>query len=84
MNSLLDKIEVSDLPEHLQPMAEAIGLSAVKALIVKCSGSTFYIPKAIKSSYNAKYIKDNFRGDNYQELSDHLGITVRSVYRSLK
>ena len=77
-------MEISDLPESLQPIAEAIGISAIKTLVVKCPGAVIYIPKSLNSSYNANYIKENFNGENYQELSDHLGITVRSVYRTLK
>jgi len=75
---------VSDFPNHLQTVVEAIGIAAVKTLIVKCPGQTIYIPKTINSSYNARYIKENFNGENYKEIADHLGITERSVYRCLK
>lgn len=84
MTALLDKIELNDLPEHLKPIANAIGIGAVKALIVKCPGQTIYIPKSLTASYNKKYVNDNFSGDNYESLAKHLGITKRSVYRILK
>ncbi len=84
MNAILDKMTINDLPDHLRPVAQAIGISAVKTLIVKLPGSVIYIPKTLNSSYNAKYIADHFNGENYQDIADHLGITVRSVYRSLQ
>jgi len=77
-------MEIEDFPESLRPIAEAIGIAAVKTLVIKCPGKVFYIPKTLNSSYNANYIKENFVGDNYAEIADHLGITIRSVYRSLK
>jgi len=77
-------MEINDLPESLRPIAKALGIAAVKTLIVKCPGKTFYIPKSLNSSYNHNYIKENFTGDNYADLAEHLGITTRSVYRCLK
>ncbi len=83
MTALLDKLEIKDLPEGLQEIARAIGISNVKTLMVKCPGSTIYIPKTLNSSYHHKYINEHFTGDNYAALASHLGITVRSVYRLL-
>ena len=84
MSAILDKLEVEDLPQGLQQVAEIIGVSKTKELIVKLAGSVVYFPKTLNSNYHKKYIKDNFNGGNHKQLADHLGLTTRSVYRLLK
>jgi len=84
LSALLDDIQIHDLPENLQKVAEVIGISNIKALIVKLPGIKVYIPKSISSSYNSKYINEHFTGDNYEAIADHLGLTIRSVRRAIK
>ncbi len=85
MNAILDRIEVKDLPSQaLKDVAEVIGISKLKELIVRCPGAKIYIPKSIRTISNKKYAYENFNGENYQEIAVHLGITKRSVYRILK
>lgn len=85
MNAILDDIKVEDLPSKaLQEVADVIGISMLKELIVKCPGTKLYIPKSVKTITNRKYCQDNFTGDNHAELAKHLDITKRSVYRLLK
>lgn len=84
MSDLLN-IEIDDLPTPaLRDAARAIGLPAVKTLMVKCAGEKIYIPKTLNSSYNKKFVKENFTGDNYHELAERLGVTVRTIYRLAK
>lgn len=83
MNAILDKITLDDLPPNLKQIADVVGISVIKELIVKCPGVQVYIPNSIRTFVNKKYVRDNFTGANYGEISDHLGITVRSVRRLL-
>ena len=82
MNAILDKVNVSDLPSaELKEVAQVIGISKLKELIIKCPGMKLYIPKSIKIVSNKRYVDEHFNGGNYKEIAEHLGITVRSVYR---
>jgi len=85
MRSILDKIEIDDLPnQSLKDLSKVIGISKLKELIVKIPGAKIYIPNSVKSISNKKYATEHFNGENHQEIADHLGITKRSVYRLLK
>jgi len=84
VNAILDPIEIEDLPgEGLRQIARIIGIDKVKELIVKCPGQKVYIPKSVRTITNKRYAADNFTGNNYQDIADHLGITARSVRRLL-
>lgn len=81
MTALLDNFGIEDLPnEKLREVARTIGMSNFKALMIRCPGMV-YIPKTLNSFYHKKYIKENFKGDNYKEVAEHLGVTERTVYR---
>jgi len=81
MSNILN-LNIDDLPtEGLKEAAKAIGLPAVKTLMVKCPGAKLYIPKTLNSSYNKKFVKDHFTGDNHEWIADRLGVTVRTIYR---
>jgi len=81
MKALLDNFEIDDLPnEKLREMVRIIGMSNFKALMIRCPGNV-YIPKTLNAIYHKKYVKENFKGDNYKEVANHLGITERTVYR---
>ena len=85
MKSILDKIEIDDLPnDTLKALTSIIGINTLKELIVKIPGAKIYIPNSVKSISNKAYAIKNFKGNNHQEIADHLDVTKRSVYRMVK
>jgi len=84
MKALLDKMEIDDLPnEGLKLIAEKLGMSLVKELVLKCGGTVVYIPKTFNKIYCRRYILKNWTGSNVPVLAADLGITERTVYRHL-
>lgn len=84
MKAILSKMEIEDLPNAgLRDLAELIGVSKVKELMIKFRGRILYIPKTFNKKYCRRYIERNWDGSNVKQLAQDLGITERTVYRHL-
>lgn len=84
MKALLHKMKIEDLPNRgLRDLAEQIGISKVKELIIKFGGRVVYIPKRFDKTFNRRYIEKHWTGKNVPALAKDLGITERTVYRHL-
>ena len=81
MKSVVENFIREDLPnEGLKEMSDVIGINHVKALMVKCPGMTFHVPKDLYRQSDLDYIKKNF-GETVENLANTLGCSVRTIYR---
>ena len=77
--SALDRVQMSDLDEEQQQVAELIGLDNYKRLVSVFGGLSIYIPKADAWERMAR---DEFDGYNFKELAGRYGLTevrIRSI-----
>lgn len=81
MKSVLDDFSRDDLPnEGLREMSDVIGINQVKALMVKCPGVTFHIPKDLYRQSDLDYIKKNTKKTS-AEIAETLGLSERTIQR---
>ena len=85
--SALDRVQMSDLDEEQQQVAELIGLDNYKRLVSVFGGLSIYIPKADAWERMARdeQIREEFDGYNFKELAGRYGLTevrIRSTARS--
>ena len=77
--SALDRVQMSDLDEEQQQVAELIGLDNYKRLGSVFGGLSIYIPKADAWERMAR---EEFDGYNFKELAGRYGLTevrIRSI-----
>ena len=77
--SALDRVQMSDLDEEQQQVAELIGLDNYKRLVSVFGGLSIYIPKADACD---EQIREEFDGYNFKELAGRYGLTevrIRSI-----
>ena len=82
--SALDRVQMSDLDEEQQQVAELIGLDNYKRLVSVFGGLSIYIPKADAWERMARdeQIREEFDGYNFKELAGRYGLTevrIRSM-----
>ena len=82
--SALDRVQMSDLDEEQQQVAEVIGLDNYKRLVNVFGGLSIYIPKADAWERMARdeQIRAEFDGYNFKELAGRYGLTevrIRSI-----
>lgn len=82
--SALDRVQMSDLDEEQQQVAELIGLDNYKRLVSVFGGLSIYIPKADAWERMARdeQIREEFDGYNFKELARRYGLTevrIRSI-----
>ena len=80
----LDRVQMSDLDEEQQQVAELIGLDNYKRLVNVFGGLSIYIPKADAWERMARdeQIRAEFDGYNFKELAGRYGLTevrIRSI-----
>jgi len=81
MKQIVKRFERDDLPnDELKILSDAIGINQVKALLIKCPGQRFYIPKSVYKQMDLNYIRKN-PGKTPQEIAEVLGIGLRTAYR---
>ena len=79
--SAVDKIQLDDLNDEQQQVAELIGLENFKRLISVFGGVNLYIPKADKLERMDRNdrIREEFNGYNFRELAQKYGLTEVSI-----
>jgi hypothetical protein len=84
MKSFVKKWNRDDIPNKgLKEVSDVIGINAVKALLVKCPGMTFHIPKKYYSQLDDSFLKKH-RKEKATWLAHKLGLSVRTIYRKLQ
>lgn len=84
MKSILEKWNRDDLPnEKMRQLSDVIGINNVKAILVKCPGMVFSVPKTFYKISDINYIKKN-KGLPIAVIADKLGCSERTVYRKLE
>lgn len=81
-----EKIEIEDLQEQYQDIAEIIGMDNLLALCERMGGSNVYIPMKDKLVKNITYKKviEEFDGSNIKILARKYGISESTVYRLVR
>ena len=66
--------------------AEARALESANTFTERCKSGLIYIPKNTQLETEAAYqkIRDEFTGNNHQELADKYGKHLRTIYKILK
>ena len=87
--SALDRVQMSDLDEEQQQVAELIGLDNYKRLVNVFGGLSIYIPKADAWERMARdeQIRAEFDGYNFKELAGRYGLTevrIRSIVSEMR
>lgn len=81
MDRLAKELTLDTLPEAYRPLAEAIGVVALVALVEHAGGTTIYIPKEeglLKALREAR-IKAEFNGYNILALARQYNVSERWV-----
>ena len=78
MDDWLKEIKPSEIPEHMAPLVDAIGIDAAVRLMEQVGGACIYIPKAdaLTRIIRDKHIRDEYNGYNAQQLALKYGISV--------
>lgn len=79
--NLIETIELSDLNEDQQQLAELIGLESYKKLVLAFGGTYLYLPKVdtltIENRNNK--IREDFNGYNINELAIKWNLSVSRI-----
>lgn len=81
-----EEIQIKDLPENYQEMAELIGIENTMRLAEYFGKQGFYF-KSLEEIIRKKkreYIIKNFKGGNHKELARATGYSEQWVYEILK
>lgn len=86
LEELKEMMEIKDLPESMQPVAELIGIDNLMKLSNYAGGYEIYIPveEALVRNVRNKRILDEYTGYNGKELALKYGITERMIYSILR
>ena len=82
--SALEKLQLEDLDQEQQEVAEVIGLENYKQLMARYGGTSIYIPKTDRRERmdRNEQIRSAFNGYNFRELAQKFGlteVTIRSI-----
>lgn len=83
--SALEKLQLEDLDQEQQEVAEVIGLENYKQLMARYGGTSIYIPKTDRRERRDRneQIRSAFNGYNFRELAQKFGlteVTIRSIF----
>lgn len=83
---MIERLELKDVPANMQDIAQEIGIEAFIKLIKLVGGNSIYFPNEINltRSIRNRYIKENFDGSNYLELSRKYHISDVQVRKIIK
>lgn len=81
-----ENIEISDLDEQHQELANIIGIDNLLELAAHFGGTQIYIPQIDKLVKNVKYKKiiEEFDGFNIRQLSQKYNVSESTVYRLVR
>lgn len=79
--SVLDSLQIEDLNEEWQQIADAVGIDNVRKLFREFPGSYVYFPKLddLERSSRNQRIREEFNGYNFRALAKKYGLSERSV-----
>ena len=81
MKGLFKNYHREDLPNKaLMELSDVIGMSQMKAVLVKCPGMTFHVPKVLYRKSDMDFIRKN-PDMKKDAIADALGCSLRTVYR---
>jgi Mor family transcriptional regulator len=85
-NKLLKELNIDDLKEFHQDIANYIGLDSFIELSKNFGGSNIYIPKPFELYKKLMYrkIKEEFNGDNLHKLAIKYKLCDNSIYKIIK
>jgi Mor family transcriptional regulator len=83
---LLEYIDIEELPEHYQNVAEIIGAEAMLKLAVAFPGVPLYFkhPDRILFTAKKKKVLKEFTGANHRRLALDTGLPLATVYEIIK
>ncbi len=86
MSVKYENIEISDLDEQYQEIANIIGIDNLLELASHFGGTQIYIPQTDKLVKNVKYKKiiEEFDGFNIKQLSKKYNVSESTVYRLVR
>lgn len=86
LEKYLEYLNVEDLPERYQEVAQVIGKEAMIKLAIAFPGVPLYFKHVDKILFPAKraYILDKFTGANHRRLALDTGLPLCTVYDFLK
>jgi len=76
-------VEIQDLPEQFQQIAEVIGFHSTKKLMVEMAGTTIKFPVHYPPAIIKRFIHTNYNGKNVMELAARLGMTRQTIFKYL-
>lgn len=79
--SVLDSLQIEDLNEEWQQIADAVGIDNVRKLFREFPGAYVYFPKLddLERSSRNQRIREEFNGYNFRVLAKKYSLTERSV-----
>ncbi len=79
--SFIDAVQLCDIPEEYQDIAEALGLKTFLRLSQLCGGQDLYIPKleSLERGPRDRDIRARFNGGNYRALAAQFRLSERQV-----
>ncbi|MEG2286211.1 MAG: Mor transcription activator family protein [Eubacterium sp.] len=79
--NLMDKLDIEDLTEEQQQLAELIGLENYKQLVHVFGGNSVYIYKesTLIKELRDKEIKAAFNGTNFMALAHKYNLSVKQI-----
>ncbi len=82
----LEYLQIDQLPERYQEVANVIGAEAMVKLAEAFPGVPIYLKKADRILYPAKraYVLDKFTGANHRRLALDTGLPLPTIYEILK
>lgn len=90
---IVELLEIKDLSEDMQIIAECAGMDTVRKLMSTCGGASFYVPKAERMlELLVRYIKKHYDGgrslianDKEQKvLAIKLGVSLLHIRHAIK
>lgn len=74
-------VQIEDLPEDLQAMAEIVGLDVMFKILILFGGETLYFLQmdTVMRHGRNREINKRFDGSNHRELSKKFGISIRHI-----
>ncbi|MDL2258876.1 hypothetical protein LJC42_06985 [Eubacteriales bacterium OttesenSCG-928-K08] len=86
MNEWEQRIDMRDIPEQYQEIAEMVGIPQLLELSRRLGGTNLYVPKheALVRTTRDKLIRDEYNGYNTEQLALKYGLTVRWVQEILR
>lgn len=84
-DKVIQILEIQDLPEHFQIVAEACGIETARILIKELGGISLNIPKISSlRSLVERYLVENIAKEPIKKIARDLGMNERAIARILK